>query len=32
MFNKIALALSAAAMVAVPAAAEAHGRYYGGYG
>ena len=32
MIKKIALALSAAAMVAIPAGAEAHGRYYGGYG
>src|SRR5436309_2185148 len=31
MFKKIALALSAAAMVAIPAAADAQG-YYGGYG
>jgi hypothetical protein len=31
MFKKIALALSAAAMTAIPVAAEAHG-YYGGYG
>jgi hypothetical protein len=31
MFRKIALALSAAAMTALPVAAEAHG-YYGGYG
>ena len=31
MFKKIALALSAAAFVALPAAAEAQG-YYGGYG
>lgn len=34
MFRKIALALSATSMVAVPAVTEAHGRYYGntGYG
>ena len=32
MFKKVALALSAAAVVALPAAAEAHGSYYGAYG
>ena len=32
MIRKIALALSAAALVAIPAGAEARGGYYGGYG
>ena len=32
MFRNIALALSAAAVVAVPTVADAHGRYYGGRG
>ncbi len=32
MFKKIALALSAAGLVAVPTTADAHGHRYGGYG